>query len=72
MWLVDPPQLKPEIGYLPLPEVSGEPVWKFNVEICIVLLSCAPCEEVEHAHGTERFNETERPFVEAAEEAVAF
>ena len=69
---MDSPQLKPEIGYLPLPEVSREPVWKFDIEIRIVLLSCAPCEEVEHAHGAERFDETERPFIEAVEEAVAF
>ena len=69
---MDSVKLKPEIGYLPLPEVSGEPVWKFDIEICIVLLSCAPCEEVEHAHGAERFDETKRPFVEVAEEAVAF
>ena len=65
-------ELKPEIRYLPLPEVSGEPVRKLVVEIRVVLLPCAPRKEVEHPHGAERFDEAERPFVETAEEAVAF
>ena len=71
-WSSDSGELEAEVRRLPCPEVAGIPFGEFDVEIGVVLLACAPREKVEHAHGAERFDETKRPFVETAEEAVAF
>ena len=71
-WSSDSAELEAEVRCLPCPEVTRIPFGEFDVEIGVVLLTCTPREKVEHAHGAERFDETERPFVETAEEAVAF
>ena len=68
----DSAELEAEICGLPRPEIARIPFREFDVEICVVLLACAPREKVEHAHGAERFDEAECPFVETAEETVAF
>ena len=68
----DSAELEAEVRCLSHPKVTRIPFREFDIEVCIVLLTCAPREKVEHAHGAERFDETKRPFVEIAEEAVAF
>ena len=68
----DSAELEAEVRRLSHPKVARIPFREFDIEICIILLACAPREKVEHAHGAERFDETKRPFIETAEEAVAF
>ena len=68
----DSAELEAEVRRLSHPEITGIPFGEFDVEIGVILLTCAPCEKVEHAHGAERLDETKRPFVETAEESVAF
>ena len=68
----DSTELEVEVRRLPHPKIARMPFREFDVEIGVILLTCTPCEKVEHAHGAERFDETERPFVETAEKAVAF
>ena len=68
----DSAELEAEVCRLSHPKVARIPFREFDIEVCIVLLACAPREKVEHAHGAERLDEMKRPFIEIAEEAVAF
>ena len=60
-----------EVRRLFRPELPRMPIGKFLIEIHVVLLSCTPCEKIEHPHGAERFDETERSLIEIAEDAVS-